>query len=51
MLATAMSVLMVDGNGVECVDGGGFPMVGWDSVTVYLCNSKKQPGARGTWVG
>ena len=31
---------MVDGKGIECVygcvNGGGFPMVGWDSVIVYL---------------
>jgi len=31
---------MVDGGGIECVDGcvngGGFRMVGWDSVIVYL---------------
>ena len=27
---------MVDGNGDEYVDGGGFPMVGWDSVIIYL---------------
>ena len=44
-MAAGLSALMVasmvvDGDGIECidgcVDGGGFPMVGWDSVIVYL---------------
>ena len=34
---------MVDGNDIESVDGGGFPMVGWDSVIVYLYDINFSP--------
>ena len=38
-----MSASTVDGIGNECVDGGGFLMVGWDSVIVYLYDINLSP--------